>query len=180
MSDKKWHNTNEFKVGIALLIIGGISTVVYTGFGNKRIYGALKISAKWLWDKLISFLTFPVPVHWILISVLIVGAMYFVLRHFGVKKEQPDFFKYKTDKLRMWRWSWEYSGDLKKWEIIQLTPHCPHDDHEMTYFQTAYGIHVKCPKCGWEASERKLESKSEAKLMIESKIKRKSYTGAQQ
>lgn len=140
-SQKHWIKSTEFKTGIALLALSGISTAIYDFFKEKPLFSTIWAGIIWLYNSFVTILAFKIGIYWFLLFLIIIIFILFILNK--SKKVFEPHLQYTTDILIKWRWQWQYSGS----RITQLTPLCPDCNTIMSYNNLDYYKLAECPRC---------------------------------
>lgn len=180
MSGTPWFKTNEFKVGLAILAIGGIGTVVYDRVTSATIFTTFLFALEWCWSFVIFILAYPVKIYWIIIAIAaLIGFLYIISLFDREKAKMPDFHAYQTDNLKRWKWSWEYRPTSNGYRIENLIPFCSSCGFPMRYGKGYWNdINVECPKCKKYIQDSEKEDIMDIQMMIEHKINTRQFPGA--
>lgn len=168
-----WYKTNEFKISLAILIIGGIGTIIYDQVTSATIFTTLVFVLKWCWNSFIFILIYPIKAYWIIILfAVIVAVLYLISRFDKSETNAPAFLNYKSDILKRWKWSWSYDLTSKGYMVTNLIPYCGACGYPMKYGRDYWGkVNAECPKCKKWISDHEKEDIVDVQLMIEHRIK---------
>ena len=169
---KKWYY-NPWILTLGGGIFSLICTIVYDSIKSKPILTTVAAFFTWFWNLIISVLTFNIQVWWILVVLfLIVIYAYFRKPTEHIAPKEPDFFRYKSDKFKYWKWSWEYRKSGNQWSIINLEAHCPKCDTPMLNHSSAFTPSYTCPRCDFSAFNRRCDSPEKVEAVIIDNINR--------
>lgn len=180
MSATPWYKTNEFKISLAILTIGGAGTIVYDQVTSATIFTTLISVIKWCWNEIIFLLTYPVKVYWIVVFfTVLIGVLYVFSKLSKSEINRPKFLNYKSDVLKRWKWSWEYELRSKGYTVVNLMCYCVSCAYPMKYGKDYWGkICAECPKCKKYLLDHETEDITDIQIMIEHRINTKQFPGA--
>lgn len=188
MSDKVWYKSTPFYVAIVSVTLTGIVKLLTEAFTSIKILDLVIAGVKWVWHAILAFLTFPVPVYWIIIGIgVLVGVVYIIAKSSKETPQQeqqrlPAFYQYRKDVLKKWTWTWDYEVTNRGHKIVNLTPHCMSCGFPLKYYKSHYGdISADCPKCPpnhHPVYDRQLEDILDIEIMIQHKVNTNSFPGA--
>ena len=103
MKAKTWITQDWAKGSILCAILGILFTMGYDYFKNKPLLSTIWQIVKGTWNFIISALTFNLKVWWLIVGIVII---YLVAKFKQETIPTPDFYNYREDKLKQWRWTW--------------------------------------------------------------------------
>lgn len=161
MEKSKTHKffNNPWTITIGGTVIGSIIvSLIIDSTKNKPLLSTIVLSLNWIYTTIIKLLIYTIPVYMILLIVfvlilILLGLIY--IKDTSNKINSPVFINYTTDKLKVfkWSWHWHYNTHIKKWQMVDLTIHCPNlncDTKMLTCGSYGSYVYYLCPRCNYQ------------------------------
>ena len=165
---------NPWTVGIGVAVFSSFLTIVVDFVRGEKILSTFITIIHWVWNTILSFLSFELKVWWVLIGIVIIALGLFIYSGFLDQKSSPPLFtNYKQDTILGLKWKWEwiknYSG---KYEISNLHPICEHCDTPLTGDTSYYGGLI-CLRCGFRKTS--IPDIDNVKMLIADNVRRRYF-----
>ncbi len=138
-------------VGIGTTVIGGVAlSIVLDLIKQISILSTMKAILLFLWNCVISFLSFEIRLWWLLVFISIIFAILWIISKYHDAKENSShvsFLGYTQDYFlgHSWEWVWEKNWE-GKYGVENLHPICT--KCKILLVQShAYLNQLKCPRC---------------------------------
>ena len=142
---------SSWAIGIGTTVIGGVLlSIVLDLIQNVSILSTLKSVFVFIWNCIISFLTFEIKVWWLLIAIAVIFFVLWIISKCYDAKADDDkssFLRYTQDDISgySWEWTWEKNWE-GKYKVEHLHPICTQCKTPLVSTGNYYG-HLKCPRC---------------------------------
>lgn len=167
MKKKNWI-TSPWTISIAMVLLSFFLTMLKDILDQVPVLSTLEISLVWIWNAIISILTFEIQLWLILVGLgLLIGILYILDKLSTSKTPEPDFLNYREGNLIKWRWTWGWEWNKHKnvWVVSNLNAHCPECGTPMIDRSGIMGLFFDCPR--GDFSTDKYINKAEDPLKIE-------------
>ena len=105
MKKKSWL-TSSWTIGIGTTFFGFLLSILYDSLKNKPILSTIGQILQFIWNCIISVLSFKLKVWWVLVGIVgIIISLYFISKIQDIK---PDFYNYTEGVFKHWRWTWKW------------------------------------------------------------------------
>ncbi len=181
MESKKWVKS-PWIISIASALFSFILTIGYDFLKDVPILTTIKNLVTYIWVLIVSFFNFEIKLWWLLLGVLSLIVLLNLIEKLRNKEKTefptlPNFTNYKEGRLKKWRWTWEwkFNSTQEKWNVSNLTAHCPSCDTPLIAnisFNRRYESY-KCPRCNFHAQDHQCEEAHEIEAIIVDNTNRK-------
>jgi hypothetical protein len=163
-------------ISIGTAIFSLLLTMGYDYSKEKPILTTIRTILKWIVNLVWTVLNFDLKVWWIIIAVSLFILIVVIIDKF--KKEEtfkPDFYSYREDKFKRWKWTWGWKLDSRKnaWVIYDMKAHCPKCDTPMIDHSSVYGLIFDCPRCDFKTRDEQCDEPHKIERIILDNIDRK-------
>lgn len=142
---------SPWTLGIGTTVIGGvILSIILDLIKDVSILSTMKSFFVFIWNAIVSFLTFEIKVWWLLIAIaVIVAVLWVVAKCYDTKEDnnKSSFLSYTQDYLLgySWEWTWEKNWE-GKYGVENLHPVCTKCKTPLLPTSNFYN-QSKCPRC---------------------------------
>lgn len=175
MAKENW-TKSSWTISIGTAIFSLLLTMIYDYFKEEPILTTIWTIIKWIGNLLWTILNFDIKVWWIIIALtLLVFLLYIFDKLKNDESFKPDFYNYKEDFFKHWKWSWNWELNRAKtaWVVSNMQAHCPNCDTPMIDRSNSYENHFECPRCDFKASDRQCDEPYKIERLILDNIDRK-------
>lgn len=169
---------NPWTVGIGVAIFSFILTIIGDVVKGEKLLSTFIAIVTWLWNAILSFLTFDLKVWWVLLGVIALFFFLWIYSKISDLKEsvntEPKFVQYTQDYLLGFKWEWTWEKDcFDKYSIENLQPICTDCDTPLRYDLTGY-YRLKCLRCNKSYSGN-VPQEDDVKTLIYDNVKKKFF-----
>lgn len=176
MTDKeKWYKS-PWTISISTAVFSFLITLGYDLIKEIPILTTTLRLIKWGWDLVLEILNFNIKIWWLLILIAVVILIFYLINKLRNKvSTKPDFYNYREDILKNWKWSWgwEFQSYKNSWKLSNLKAHCPECNTPMIDSSNDYFKMFDCPRCDFGARDSDCEIPHKIERIIIDNIRRK-------
>ena len=159
---KKW-----IKSPLTISILTTIVPMLYDYSKEKPILTTILKIVKEIKNFVYKLFNFDLKVWWIILVALV------FLIILNVIKVKPDFYSYREDVFKGWKWTWSWNKINGRWLISELDVHCPKCDTPMTINSGNYNDMIfNCPRCEFRHDDKQI-TLDKIEMIIIDNIKKK-------
>ena len=165
MKKRNWYSS-PWTIGITTSIIGSLLIYLF----DKKILSAIADSIIGIWNFIVSLLNYDLKVWWLIGFAIIILIIYLIHTFRTEEIPEPEFTKYKEDRLKNWRWTWDWqwSDRKKSWIIVNLHAYCPKCGATLLDNSSLFDSIYECPQGDFKTG--RLDHQAEDKRHIEALI----------
>ncbi len=174
MTDKSFIKS-PWTISIGTAIFSLILTMLYDYFKSNPILTTIIQLIKFIWNGLISLLTFELKMWWIILfTIVVIIIIHFAKKTATTERILPFFYNYNQEKFKKWLWSWTWQWEEYKnaWLITNLTAHCPKCETALIENSSRYRLSFNCPRCDFQAYGEECDEPFQIERLILDNVER--------
>ena len=169
---------NPWTITICGALFSFVLTLLSDAIRGEQILSTFVFIVAWIWNIIVSFLTFSLKVWWVLIgvAVIILGLWSYskILNARSSSSSIPKFLGYTQDFLLGFKWEWTWEKDYYgKYSVENLQPICTDCDTPLRYDFTGF-YRLKCLRCNKSYSGN-VPQEDDVKTLIYDNVKKKYF-----
>ncbi len=171
---------NPWTISICGALFSFALTLLSDVIRGEQILSTFVLVVEWIWNVIISFLSFDLKVWWVLTGVVVIFfGIRICIKILNIKNSsssEPKFLEYTQDFLLGFKWEWIWEKDFyDKYSIENLQPICTDCDTPLRYDLTGF-YRLKCLRCNRFYSGN-VPQEDDVKTLIYDNVKKRYFKG---